>query len=161
MATCEVCGNEFKNNSGLSGHKQLMHRSESAETSGLDRSEERLSKRSERLLLEQIHWQLERLEEIEGASTIIDQLKAAAIEEHKHGMSDPQCPGCNTIVRNSLADAEKKGADKIVAYYEAIPGVEHLRKEYEDNPNGAVNWSPEVIAEIACGRADQLIIITE
>jgi len=135
MATCDICGNEFRNNSGLSGHKQLAHRSESAYSSAAERSGERLSKRSEQFqerLLEQIREQLERLEELERASSLIDKVKAAAIENHKHGMSDPECPGCIDVVRQSLASAEQKGVDKTVAYYDNIPGVKGLRETWEE-----------------------------
>jgi len=134
MATCAICGNEFKNNSGLSGHKQLAHRSESAQASGLERSPERFAKPSEQLqerLLEQIQEQLERLEALEVASSVIDKMRAAAIESHKHGMSDPECPGCIDVVGDSLAAAEKKGVDKTVAYYESIPGVKKLKETWE------------------------------
>jgi len=140
MATCDICGNEFKNNSGLSGHKQLAHRFESADGSALERSPERFVKRSdqrlvqqfEERLLEQIQLQLDRLEELERASTLIDQVKAAAIEEvHKHGMSDPECPGCLEVVRKSLNAVEQKARDETTAYYEAIPGVTQLRETWQ------------------------------
>ena len=136
MATCDICGNEFKNNSGLSGHKQLAHRLESADGSALDRSGERFLKPSEQRLLnlfedrllEQIQPELERLER---AASVIDQVKAAAIENHKHGMSNPECHGCIEVVRRSLASAEQKGVDKTVAYYDNIPGVKGLRETWE------------------------------
>ena len=135
MATCDICGNGFKNNSGLSGHKQLVHRSESGETSALGIASSRLLKPSEQRLLEQfgerlleqIQPQLERIER--ASSLIIDQVKVAAIEEvHKHGMSDPECPGCIEVVRESLENERKK----VVAYYEAIPGVTQLREIWEE-----------------------------
>jgi len=148
MATCDICGNEFKNNSGLSGHKQLAHRSESGVPSALDRSPERSPKRSEQLLLEQIQWQLERLEELEGASSLIDRMKVLAVEEHKHGMSDPECPGCILLVSETLRVAEQKGAEEMARRYEAIPGVTKLREIHE-----------QVVAE-GKNREEDLITIT-
>ena len=75
MQTCDDCGREFKNRSGLSGHKQLTHRlesgSQSADSSATERFNERLTDRSQRLTersaeaLEQLI--SERLERIEAA----------------------------------------------------------------------------------------------
>ena len=73
MATCDICGNEFKNNSGLSGHKQLAHRFESAYPSApgaapsalpsaAASAQERLLEQFGERLLEQIQPQLEQLE---------------------------------------------------------------------------------------------------
>ena len=128
MATCEICGNEFKNNSGLSGHKQLVHRSESGETSALERSPERFLKPSEQRLLdlfedrllEQIQPQLERLER---AALLVEQVKAAAVEEHKHGMSDGGCPRCIEVVHETLNTAEQKGMQEGARSMLSIPGV--------------------------------------
>jgi len=139
MATCDICGNEFKNNSGMSGHKQLAHRFESADGSALERSPERFTKRSDQLqerlvqqfeerLLEQIQPQLER---IERAALLIEEVKRVAAEDHRHGMSDPECPGCIEVVTDTLRAAEQKGIDRTVAYYEEIPGVKQLRETWE------------------------------
>jgi len=143
MATCDICGNEFRNNSGLSGHKQLAHRLESAyssaSSSALERSTERFAKRSEALedrlvqqfeerLMDQIQPQLDR---IERAASLIEQVKRTVVEEHRHGMSDPECAGCIELVSETLRDERQKGIDETVAYYEAIPGVKHLRETYQ------------------------------
>jgi len=148
MATCDICGNEFRNNSGLSGHKQLAHRSESAYSSALERSPERSTKRSEQLqerlvqefeerLLEQIQPQLDRIEQ---AALLIEQVRSSAIEAHKHGMSDPHCPGCNEVVRRSLNAAKQEGIDETTKYFEGIPGVKQLVETYERiKANGGVD----------------------
>ena len=68
------------------------------------------------------------MEELERASSLIDQVKAAAIEEHKHGMSDPNCPGCNAEVQKSLDAAQLE----IVNYYAGIPGVKKLQEIWEE-----------------------------
>ena len=72
-----------------------------------------------------------RLEDLEQASSLIDRVKAAAIEDHSHGMSDPECPGCIEAVRQSLNIAEQNGRDEMAAYYEDIPGVTQLRETWE------------------------------
>jgi len=156
MHYCEHCDRPFKSVQGLLGHNRFKHNANNGQHS----SDYRPNNEPE--LLEQLQWQLNRLEELEGASSIIDQLKAAAIEEHKHGMSDPECPGCITIVRNSLADAEQKGVDRTVAFYEAIPGIKNLREHWQEkkriDPDGDQNWTPDVIAAVA--RGEGLITIT-
>ena len=54
MPTCEYCEREFKNMSGLSGHKQLAHRletgSQSADSSATERFNKRLTDRLEQTL---------------------------------------------------------------------------------------------------------------
>ncbi len=84
-------------------------------------------------------------EELERASSLIDQVKAAAIENHSHGMSDPECPGCIQVVRETLNAAEQKGVDKTVAYYHNIPGVkslwetwEQVKAEHQDEEEGMI-----------------------
>ena len=54
MYTCDVCGNEFKNQSGLSGHKRLAHPSDpgaqAVRQSTIQREDDRLLERLEPLL---------------------------------------------------------------------------------------------------------------
>jgi len=157
MHYCEHCDRSFKSVQGLLGHHRFKHNPNNGQHSSDYRAN------NEEELLEHIKWQLARLEEIEGASSIIEQLKAAAIEEHRHGMSDPECPGCITIVRDSLADAEKKGVERTVAEYESIPGIKNLWEAWEEanriDPDGDHNWTPDVIA--AAARREDLITITD
>lgn len=126
MEYCEQCERSFKSVQGLLGHNRMKHNGSTPE----DSVENRPS--NEPQLLEQIQWQLERIEELEKVSSLVDQMKAAAIEDHKHGMSDPECPGCITIVRESLNAAEQKGVARMVAYYEAIPRVTAQRVQWEE-----------------------------
>ena len=143
MATCDICGNEFRNNSGLSGHKQLAHRLESAYPSAdgsalsalrsaspsaserfTERSTERSADRWEALLetLNMIHTDIAALAES------VEEL----VKPHgTHGMVDPHCADCNGVVRESLAVAFKQGADERDRYYESVPGVKGLAENYE------------------------------
>ena len=54
--------------------------------------------------------------------------RAALAQEHKHGMSDPECPGCSAVVEESLDGARKE----IVTYYAGIPGVTKLTEIWEE-----------------------------
>jgi len=126
MHYCENCQQAFKTAQGLSGHQRMKHNASTDEY----RAEFRPS--NEQALLVDIQEQLGRLEELERASTLIDQVKAAAIDEvHKHGMSDPECPGCIEVVRKTLNAVEQKARDETTAYYEAIPGVTQLRETWQ------------------------------
>jgi len=123
MHYCENCEQSFKTAQGLSGHQRMKH----STSTGEYRAENRPS--NEKELLQDIQEQLGRLEELERASTLIDQVKSAAIDEvHKHGMSDPECPGCLEVVRQSLNAVERNAR---AAFYEEIPGVTQLRETWE------------------------------
>jgi len=127
MHYCENCEQSFKTAQGLSGHHRMKHSANSGQNSPENRPS------NEQALLQDIQEQLGRLEELERASTLIDQVKAAAIDEvHKHGMSDPECPGCLEVVRKSLNAVEQNARDETTAYYEAIPGVKRLKAEGKD-----------------------------
>jgi len=126
MHYCKNCEQSFKTAQGLSGHQRMKH----STSTGEYRAEFRPS--NEQALLVDIQEQLGRLEELERASTLIDQVKAAAIDEvHKHGMSDPECPGCMEVVRRSLNTVEQNARDEMAAFYEEIPGVTQLRETWE------------------------------
>ena len=126
MENCEHCGQPFKTAQGLSGHYRMKH------NTSTDQYRAEYRPTNERELLQNVQEQLGRLEELEQASALIDKLKAAAIEEvHKHGMSDPECPGCIEVVRQTLNTVEQKARDEIAAFYEEIPGVTQLRETWE------------------------------
>ncbi len=137
MEYCEHCERSFKTVQGLLGHYRMKHtastaqnRAEDRPSNGQHRAEDRPG--NERELLQDVREQLARLEELERASSLIDKVKVAAIEDHKHGMSDPECPRCIEVVRESLIAVEQKGVDKTVAYYDNIPGVKLLRETWEE-----------------------------
>jgi len=139
MEYCEHCNQPFKTVQGLSGHNRMKHSasngqnsSEQRPSNGQNSSEqlqERLVQEFEERLLEEIQPQLERIER--AAFLLIEQVQAAAIEAHRHGVADPDCPGCIEVVSRSLNDAEQQGVAKTVSYYEEIPGVKEQVELYE------------------------------
>ena len=155
MEYCEHCEQTFKTVQGLSGHHRMKHNASTAQYKAEYRPN------NERELLQRMQTQLDRLEELELTSSLINQMRAAAIEVHSHGMSDPECPGCIELVRETLNTAAGKAKAETIAYYEEIPGVKNLREAWEESqridPDGAHDWTPEVIA--AAARGEQLIHI--
>lgn len=135
MEYCEYCERTFKTVQGLAGHHRMKHDASNGQyraeyRPSAEQRQERLLEQFEERLLEEIQPQLER---IERAALLIEQVKRIAVEDHRHGMSDPECPGCIELVSETLRAAEQKGVDKTVAYYEGIPGVTKLREMQEHN----------------------------
>jgi len=173
MNRCEYCQRDFKTAQALAGHRQWKHGQKPAAEGAAQQVDQLITRQEVQQLLaarepdteqqadllEQIAEQLERLER---AAILIEQGKAAGVADHSHGMADPNCHDCRVVVGESLELAERKGAAKAVASYEAIPGVKNLREAWEEanriDPDGDHNWTPNVIA--AAARGEELITIT-
>jgi len=123
---CEICGREFKNASGLSGHKQLAHR---AEPSGeplaqrtqqplLERVEERLTPRVERID-DGLRAIIERIDDELG--TVIERICEPAVPAHKPGLcQDPTCLDCEASRIAIVTGAEKRVHARLEQAAEAL-----------------------------------------
>jgi len=125
MFDCELCGGQFKNRSGLSGHKRMAHHSEStSETTPQvvqehSRSTSASTKEVVRECLE------EHLEPIQEA---LDSLLSGS--EHTHG-GDPDCRHCHDALHAIEAKSYEQGFDEGVRRLAATSGVMAAR-EFND-----------------------------
>lgn len=132
MLICEVCGNSFKNKSGLSGHRRLAHQLYSPLPSTQEAS---LGEFFEELF-EGLEEGLENRQSVDenGTRQVVDEgtvgewleaitQKIANLSTHDHAT----CETCN-IERQA---AEKIGIKQTVDYYEKIKGVTELRQRHK------------------------------
>ena len=133
MATCDICGKEFKNKSGLSGHKQLAHSLEQSapalQSTALERSTNRSdgrlepsdkavkesdSERSAGASEEEFDQFLEQL--FEGQDGLLERSPARVLEEHVHGWT---CHQCHTFAEEAYENGRQAG----IAEVGDVPGV--------------------------------------
>ncbi len=149
MATCELCGKEFKNRAGLAGHKQLKHRLEPSpkqldepqESSLMERlrsAMEQPEKPSESALAERLERVVERLESM---------VNQPAKADHTH-FGTPKCSDCQHRILQIKEQSKQEGISSIMA----LGGVPHAREYHawaidlqRQNPGIFVVLSPEEV----------------
>jgi len=145
MENCEICGRDFKNLSGLSGHKQLAHALDSGATearkTASERQEERLVELLEPLLEQQDKRFVERLEQQEKRFSAQLQISERAEDVDQtcpagHQFIDIEwiCKECAQTEFTAIeAQALQDGEDRAREYYESIPGIVGFVKKYEES----------------------------
>lgn len=136
MIDCEFCGGQFKNRSGLSGHKRMAHNSEStSETT--PRVVQEHSRSTSPTTKEVVQECLEELgQHLEPIREALDHLLSGS--EHTHG-GDPDCRHCHDALHVISAKGWDEGFEEGVRRLTATPGVMAAR-EYND-------WAKERNAE--------------
>jgi len=141
MFACEMCGREFKNRSGLSGHKRMIHYSESTSehsTRALGEHSRSASASTVQLLQER----LEHHDEVLG--NVLQRLDQLLGSEVLHPQ-DSNCSGCQEM-RQEIHQARVAGINEIAE----IPGVKDAvafasstERWNEENPDHAIdkNWA--------------------
>jgi len=126
MHCCEICGREFKNASGLSGHKQLAHRTEPnggplaqrTQEPLLERVEERLTPMVERID-DGLRAIIERIDD--GLGTVIQRICEQAVPAHKPGLCQhPTCQSCEASHMAIVTGAEKQVHQRLERAVEAL-----------------------------------------
>jgi len=123
MYWCEICNREFKNGSGLAGHKQLKHGSGQRPSSASERLSE-CSESGQEALLEQQEHILDGLPELEG---------------HVHGS---ECSGCHKVAYQSYEQGIYEALGT-VGVTEAVRYYQQALKWNQQHPNHLMveNWS--------------------
>jgi len=137
MFDCELCGGQFKNRSGLSGHKRMAHNSEStSETT--PRVVQEHSRSTSPSTKEVVQECLEEYlgEHLEPIREALDHLLSGS--EHTHG-GDPDCRHCHDALHAISAKGWEEGFEEGVRRLTATPGVMAAR-EFND-------WAKERNAE--------------
>jgi len=171
MFACEMCGREFKNRSGLSGHKRMIH---SESTRQLGEHSGSTSEHSTRALGEHsrsapastvqlLQERLEQQDEVLGnVLQRLDQLLASEVlHPHESG-----CSGCQEMAQETLAQGRVAGIEEIAE----IPGVKDAvafasstERWNEEHPDHAIdqNWAlVPGVRELMEGSRPVLIKIT-
>jgi len=132
MHRCEICNREFKNGAGLSGHKQLKHRSEPSAAALSQRQGER-SEQSAAAVSERWVEGLEQLLEqhLEPIGEALDSLLSGS--QHTHG-GEPNCGHCHEALHAIGAKSWDQGFTEGASRLAAIPGVIAAR-EFNDWAN--------------------------
>jgi len=131
MFACEMCGREFKNRSGLSGHKRMIHYSES--TSEYSTQELGQHSRSARpSTIQALGERLEQQHEVLGR--VLERLDETLGSEvnHTHGSS---CHECHQFAEQVLEQGRVAGINEIAE----IPGV----KEAVAFASSTKRWNEE------------------
>jgi len=129
MFDCEFCGGQFKNRSGLSGHKRMAHNSEStSETT--PRVVQEHSRSTSPSTKEVVQECLEEYlgEHLEPIREALDHLLSGS--EHTHG-GDPDCRHCHDALHAIGAKSWEEGFEEAVRRLTATPGVMAAR-EFND-----------------------------
>jgi len=109
---CEICGREFKNASGLSGHKQLAHRAEPNSGPLAQRTQEPLLERVEERLTPMVERIDDGLRAIiehidDGLGTVIERICELADPSHAPGLcQDDACTVCQDSRADLIREAE-------------------------------------------------------
>lgn len=137
MFDCEFCGGQFKNRSGLSGHKRMAHYSGSTSESATRVVQER-SRSTSPSTKEVVQECLEEYlgEHLEPIQEALDHLLSGS--EHTHG-GDPDCRHCHDALHAIGAKSWEEGFEEAVRRLTATPGVMAAR-EFND-------WAKERNAE--------------
>jgi len=126
MNFCEICGREFKNASGLSGHKQLAHRAEPSREPLAQRTQEPLLERVEERLTPMVERIDDGLRAIieridDGLGTVIERICEQALPAHKPGLcQDPTCQDCEASRIAIVTGAEKQVHQRLERAVEAL-----------------------------------------
>jgi len=111
MFSCDFCGGEFKNRSGLSGHKRLANHSESTPETTTQVVQDH-SKGTSPTTLQQLGERLERQDELLG--DVLQRLDEVLPKQSEHGHSqhrhDPAtCDGCRDFLEEFQDDPDDDG----------------------------------------------------
>jgi len=140
MFDCELCGGQFKNRSGLSGHKRMAHHSESTSESA-PRVVQEHSRSTSPSTKEVVQECLEEYlgqhlgEHFEPIQEALDSLISGS--QHTHG-GDRNCRSCH----DALHGIWDEGFAEAVSRLMAIPGV-LAAKEFNEWSNGCNADHPE------------------
>jgi len=139
MFACEMCGREFKNRSGLSGHKRMIH-SESTRPLGehlgstSEYSTQELGQHSPSTRLSTIQALGERLEQQdEVLNTVLERLDEvlSRAPQHTHESSCHECHQfAEEVLNHGRGEGRAEGIQECHEHYQSIPGVSELRDRW-------------------------------
>jgi len=141
MFACEMCGREFKNRSGLSGHKRMIHYSESTS----EHSTRVLGEHSRSAPASTVQLLQERLEHHdEVLGNVLQRLDQLLGSEVLHPQ-DSSCSGCQQM-RQETQQARVDGINEVVeipGVKEAVAFAKSTERWNEEHPGREIdeNWA--------------------
>jgi len=138
MFACEMCGREFKNRSGLSGHKRMIHYSESTS----EHSTRALGEHSRSAQASTVQLLQERLEQHdEVLGNVLQRLDQLLGSEVLHPQ-DSSCSGCQEMRQEGRVAGIEEIAE-IPGVKDAVAFASSTERWNEKNPDHEIdkNWA--------------------